>query len=529
MSTNTVDVLVIGAGPVGLFCANELHRHGLTCRIVDKKQTLSDKSKALGIHVRTLDVLADCNLLPPILSQGHKVIGAIIKAGGKTLVDATLESLPSHRHYLIDLPQDKTEVVFYNALIEKSIPVEWQSELTGITQEKKVVTTLKKENGVTEIVESQWVIACDGAHSTIRHLLQLPFEGSKYKQNWWLADLIIDWELAENRMVIYVSKFGPMACFPMGKKRYRIVMTAPDGQDKSPDLEDIRAAFQKRSSDKATLSHPVWMSSFSIHHRQVAQYRVGNIFLAGDAAHIHSPMGGQGLNTGIQDIYNLVWKLALVHKRLANPDLLDSYHEERHPVGENVLRTTDIMTKMFLLKNPIAIAARNFFLRQALSFEFIKNKLITNLAELNIHYDKSPIVTNLGNNTFFKAGFYLPDGEVKARGENSKETLHTLVQGTFHHLLLFPGKDKSSIPFLINLGKAIQKKYPEAIRVHIIVSDIPSLPQELIWIDENESLQTACKISDTFAVLVRPDKYIALTLSKVKEGELLTYFNYYFN
>ncbi|WP_020424300.1 FAD-dependent monooxygenase [Legionella tunisiensis] len=341
MAENRLDVLVVGAGPVGLFCANELTRHGIPCRIIDKKAELSDKSKALGIHIRTLDVLEDCGFIDEILAQGLKVEGALLKAHEKLLVDVDFSLVEGDRHYLVDLPQDKTERILHAGLVTKGLQVEWQTELTGIEQAANhTIATLKRADGSSEQVNAAWIIACDGSHSTLRHLVNADFLGATYKEVWWLADLHIDWNLPKNKMAIFVSHHGPMAAFPMGEKRYRLVLVAPEGSsiDATPTIQDIEQAFKQRSAENATLSDPIWLTQFGIHHRQIQQYRYGRLFFAGDAAHIHSPMGGQGLNTGIQDIYNLIWKLTLVQKGLAQDSLLDSYHKERYPIGKGVLK-----------------------------------------------------------------------------------------------------------------------------------------------------------------------------------------------
>lgn len=319
MSQQNIDVLIVGAGPVGLFCANEVMRHGLTCRIIDKKTQLSEQSKALGIHIRTLNVLEDCGCIDEILQQGHKVEGVLFKSKGKTLVDASFASIDADRHYLIDLPQNQTEAILAHTLQAKGTPIEWETELTHVSQSPTEITaTIRKPNNKIELVNANWLIACDGAHSTVRHQVQAEFKGAKYDQTWWLADLLIDWQISDKRMVVYITNQGPLACFPMGNKRYRLVLSAPPGEKPTDlTLEDIQQVFKERSSDPATLSHPIWLSQFSLHHRQIQQYRYDRMFFAGDAAHIHSPMGGQGLNTGIQDIYNLVWKLALVEKNRA--------------------------------------------------------------------------------------------------------------------------------------------------------------------------------------------------------------------
>lgn len=527
MSESILDVLVVGAGPVGLFCANELTRHGLNCRIIDKKQGLSEKSKALGIHIRTLDVLEDCGFIDEIIAQGLKVDGILFKSKEKELINATFAKVEANRHFLIDLPQNKTEEILNKGLIAKDLNVNWQTELTEIEQTTRtVIATLKQADGSSEKVQASWVIACDGSHSTLRKCLYAEFVGSSYKQTWWLADLLIDWNLPENKMVIYISDKGPLACFPMGKKRYRLVMTAPETiEHKEPSMDDIEKAFKQRCSDKATLSDPIWLSQFGIDHKQIQKYRYNRVFFAGDAAHVHSPMGGQGLNTGIQDIYNLAWKLALVHKGFADESLLDSYHSERYPIARNVLKKTGVMTQMVMLTNPLLIGLRNAFMKMITSFDVSKNFILKDIAELSICYAKSPIVKVLGTKTGFKIGEFLIDFPLIDTKSKEKKQLHQITQGTMHHLFFFAGTDTNQLSALIETIAAVDQQFNGLLKTHLVLSNAKCKAPHTnsVWLDPNQGAHKRYAIQQPTAVLIRPDKYIGLTQTPVNQEELLCY------
>lgn len=529
---NSLDVLVVGAGPVGLFCANELIRHGLNCRIIDKKATLSDKSKALGIHIRTLDVFKDCGFFEPVVEHGLAVEGMLIRSQGKDLVNASFKDIPANHHFLIDLPQDKTERILYEGLQAKSLDVEWQTELLSFSEEGSTVRArVRNHAGEEEEIECSWLIACDGAHSTVRQIANMPFIGGEYQQNWWLADLFIDWKLPENRMILYLSAKGPLACFPMGQKRYRIVMTAPSQNEQDPDISDIREEFKARTShEEAALSNPQWITKFYIHYRQVKHYRQKHVFFAGDAAHIHSPLGGQGLNTGIQDIYNLVWKLALVHKGLAKEALLDSYHEERYPIGREVLKKTDILTRAVIIKNPLAITLRNACLSFLMSFKVIKKKFIKQAAELDISYAGSPIVSESGRNKQFSAGYFLLDFSLMNMKTQSMQPLSEIVRGTKHHLLLFAGKNSADVSILADAIRQVHEQFEKIVSTHLILShDIvyPDCPAA-VWLDEKQEVHRDYAIEQPMAVLLRPDKYIGLLQLPVNTQVLIRYLKQWF-
>jgi 2-polyprenyl-6-methoxyphenol hydroxylase-like FAD-dependent oxidoreductase len=529
LSPNNIDVLIVGAGPVGLFCANELLRHGLTCRIIDKKSHLSEQSKALGLHIRTLDVLEDCGLLDKIKQQGQKVDGALIKSNDKILVDANFSSLTcTDRHYLIDLPQNQTEEILYQSLLEKGGTVDWETELTHISQAPEEITATLKTGNFIQLYNANWLIACDGAHSTVRHLLNMEFKGAPYKQMWWLADVHIDWQVNEHRFAAYIDKNGPLACFPMGGKRWRIVMTATNESLEAPTLNDIAQVFKQRVSDNAVLYNPIWLSAFSIHHRQIQHYREDRVFFSGDAAHIHSPMGGQGLNTGLQDVYNLVWKLAMVIKKQARPKLLDTYHEERFPIGQDVLKKTDMMTRMILLKNPLAIRLRNLFIRFMASIPFIKNQLIKDIAELSISYNKSSIVHISGHNHSLKAGSYIPNFELIDAVSQKKQNSKTLTKGTLHHLFIFAGQKANKIPYAIQLAQALTQKYAHTIKVHLVLIEKTTSidPRISLLLDPNKEVHRQYKLKKTSLLLVRPDKYIGMVQTPINEKKFQKNFIY---
>lgn len=525
MSANLFDVLVVGAGPVGLFCANELMRQGLHCRIIDKKAELSDKSKALALHIRTLDLLADCGFIAEVLIQGLKVEGIIVKSKAKELINASFAHLSANHHFLIDLPQDKTERILYQGLINKGINVNWQTELIEIAQTANAVTaTVQHADGHSEKINASWLIACDGAHSTLRKLLYAKFTGLSINQTWWLADLHITWDLPENKMVVYLGDKGPLACFPIGEKRYRLVMSAPKKiEHKQPTLEDITQLFNLRSSDEAVLSNPNWISQFGIEQRQLEKYRYGRVFFAGDAAHVHSPVGGQGLNTGMQDIYNLAWKLALVHKGFAHEQLLDSYQKERQPIAHNVVKKTGAMTRLIMLTNPVLIGLRNRVMQLATSFDFIKNYLLKDIAELDISYAKSPIVNNLGRSTAFKIGEFLNDFPLIDVQSQAEKQLHQITRGTLHHLFLFDGFANSQLAMLTELAFIVEQRYRGLINTHLVLANpTDEVPQTgSVWIDNEQKVYKRFAIQHSTAVLIRPDKYIGLTQTPINQEELL--------
>jgi hypothetical protein len=236
-------------------------------------------------------------------------------------------------------------------------------------------------------------------------------------------------------------------------------------------------------------------------------------------------MGGQGLNTGLQDGYNLIWKLALVQKKLAKEDLLDSYHAERFPVGQMVLKKTDMMTKAFIIKNPLLISLRNFIMSKAMSIKGIRKKLAKSMAEVDISYATSPIVSNLGSTKHIKAGNFMVDFYLRNANKKDLTPLHDIVRGTAHHLLLFAGLHSSDVTNLVDVAKCISDKYPDLIIPEIILcQEQANLDSKAtIWIDDQQQVHHLYDIEQPTALLFRPDKYIGLTQTPVDKEALMNY------
>jgi 2-polyprenyl-6-methoxyphenol hydroxylase-like FAD-dependent oxidoreductase len=283
---------------------------------------------------------------------------------GKRIVHVGFDHIESRHNYVVILPQADTERLMAKRLAALGVEVERGRQLVGITQEDAGVETQIAVQGSShaECARFSWVAGCDGAHSTVRHLLDIPFEGKAFEEVFCLADLHIDGNVPDDEMTAHLSKGNIQAFFPMpGNRRFRIIFERHDGAppQNDPSLSEFQEAMDAFGPKGCQVSDPTWMARFHISQRQVKNYRKGRVFLAGDAAHIHSPIGGQGMNTGIQDACNLAWKLALVTSGRAKESLLDSYEAERKPIGSNLLRATGAATKVLLWRNPVAEAVRN--------------------------------------------------------------------------------------------------------------------------------------------------------------------------
>jgi 2-polyprenyl-6-methoxyphenol hydroxylase-like FAD-dependent oxidoreductase len=398
---NNPKVLVVGAGPVGLTLANELARHGIAVRIVDKAAARTDKSKALVLWSRTLELLDDAGYVKPFLSAGFAAHGAQISNGRDVVARVTLDSIDSRFPYALMIAQSETERVLEEQLLTHGVTVERSTEMTGLADKGNAVeATLKKADGGSETVTADWLAGCDGAHSTVRHGLALSFEGSTMDSDWWLADGNIAGLEPKDRLHIFWHRDGILAFFPIGGERWRVIGdlgVAAGAERADPTVEQINTMLKQRATPGISFSNPIWLSAFRINERKVKEYAKGRVFLAGDAAHIHSPAGGQGMNTGMQDAFNLAWKLALVIEGSARRSLLDSYSPERSAVGDRVLKNAGRLTEAAILRNPLLQSIRNTVVRFGAGFPVIQHKVANQLAEMDIGYPESPLTVKNGH------------------------------------------------------------------------------------------------------------------------------------
>jgi 2-polyprenyl-6-methoxyphenol hydroxylase-like FAD-dependent oxidoreductase len=395
-----VDVLVVGAGPVGLLLANECARRGLGWRLVEAHATQSIHSKALAIFPRTLEVLDMAGLVAPFLEVANRVTSVSVVTHERRL--ARMEFAPDESPYRFAamVPQDVTEKLLVEELRAKGGVVEYETSFVSALQHDDRVSVTLDRKGQQTTLEAAFVVGCDGAHSTVRHLLNLPFEGAEYHDLFILADVETNETLPASELQLCPSELGPFAIFPMSATRRRVIATIETAEGDAPSLDLVRKVVSQRGPKDVEIRALRWSSYFHIHHRQVARLRVGRMFIAGDAAHIHSPFGGQGMNTGMQDVWNLVWKLDLVLRGHGNEQLLESYSAERRPVIKQVVETTDLMTRVMTAPSKLAQALRDAVIPMVSRLAPFQHAFVQRLSELGIAYRGSPIVEGPGARYF---------------------------------------------------------------------------------------------------------------------------------
>jgi 2-polyprenyl-6-methoxyphenol hydroxylase-like FAD-dependent oxidoreductase len=389
-------VLISGGGPVGMTMASELARYGVAVRIVDKAAERTDKSKALVLWSRTLELLDRGGGSVPFVEAGFKALAVNFIAGDKVIGRVAMDSVQSPYPYALMLPQSETERLLEERLGTQGVKVERRVELVTFTQrDDGVEAVLQHVDGREEIVSAAWLIGCDGAHSAVRHTLGAPFTGETMDSDWMLADVhMTGYPYPDNEASVFWHRDGVFVIFPISPGRYRVLADLPpSGAQHPPDptLEEAQAVIDRRGPSGLKAFDPIWLAGFRINGRKVSQYRWGRTFLAGDAAHIHSPAGGQGMNTGMQDAFNLAWKLALVVHGVCGEQLLDSYSPERSQVGDEVLKSAGRLTAIGTMRNPVAQAVRNLVGHVAFGLSSVQHAFADNMTEVTIGYAESPL------------------------------------------------------------------------------------------------------------------------------------------
>ncbi|MGA8036495.1 MAG: FAD-dependent monooxygenase [Candidatus Acidiferrales bacterium] len=395
------EVLVAGAGPVGLGMASELARYGLSVRIVDKSEARTDKSKALAVWTRTLELMDRMGCTEKFLAAGLKAESAKILAGGETIASVDMHTIQSPYSFVLMIPQSETERLLEEQLATYGVNVERKTELTSFEDHgDSVACTLRRSDGREERVVTSWLIGCDGAHSIVRHQLGMEFHGDTMPTDFILADVKLTGVKGPPSVDIYWHEDGVIAVFPMPSGRFRLIADVGEskaGEDAAshrpdPTLDEVQMIVDRRIGGGAQASDPAWLANFTINERKVSDYSSGRVYLAGDAAHIHSPAGGQGMNLGIQDACNLAWKLALVARGICKDEpLLLSYSAERSAVAELVLEATGKATAAAVLRGGVAQSIRNQLASLALGFAPVQRKIADALSEVAVAYHESPL------------------------------------------------------------------------------------------------------------------------------------------
>jgi 2-polyprenyl-6-methoxyphenol hydroxylase-like FAD-dependent oxidoreductase len=396
------DVLVVGAGPTGLMLANQLARRGVRILIIDRHAGPSLQTRALGVQARTLEIYSHLGIVDHALELGKRTAGANMWANGRRAARVPLGDIGrdlSPYPYVLILGQDDNERLLGEALRNRGIAVQWNTELVGLTQQADQVTArLKSSDGSIREVTAAWIGGCDGAHSAVRELNTIAFEGAPYEHVFFVADTQATGPMVKDELNVYLWHDGFHLFFPMrGTDHWRVVGIVPPEMRARSDLtfETVVPSMRKEAGSGLSFQECSWFSTYRIHHRRAGRFRDRRCFLLGDAAHIHSPVGAQGMNTGLQDAYNLAWKLALVVSERASAALLDTYSDERIPVARQLLSTTDRAFSLVVSDTRLAGLIRTRVIAKVLAFamkiERVRRLAFRTISQIGIRYPQSPL------------------------------------------------------------------------------------------------------------------------------------------
>lgn len=507
--------LIVGAGPTGLALAAQLRSLGVSFRIIDRQLSGTRESRALAVQPRTLELLRTLGVSEQLTERGNDAVELHMHAGGRVrrlqLFQVGLEDTAFP--FLLFVSQAETEQVLTDYLAAGGVQVDRGLELVALTSSSdNMKCKLCRRDGQTEEVSARYVIGCDGAHSTVRELAGIPFQGAAYPQTFALGDLDVEGGLDPEAVHTFMGPEGMLLFFPLGSPApWRMIGMVPSGipahsEGKLPEvsLQELQAIVGRYTHD-LELRDPVWLRYFRIHHRQAARYRSDRVFLAGDAAHVHSPAGAQGMNTGIQDSWNLGWKLGLVERGAADVALLDSYQEERLPVGGFVLRFTDRAFSLATSRNPVLRFMRPRVAPRLLSLLAqlgrARASAFRTIAQLNISYRKSSVVEEGEPSPSGgpRAGDRFPDLPVELDGRTV--WIQELLGPASFHLLLCGPPDEWDDTRIANLREQCE----DAVAVHLLAREGG---RGVLQDRKGDSLRRV-GIKHAGQYLVRPDGYVA--------------------
>ncbi len=507
-------VLVVGGRVTGLVMASELARHGIAVRIIDLSPGIDPHSRATFLHSRSLEIFAALGLAQDIVERSQPLHGVCVYSNGRFAGRAEQLPVDSPFPHTIALSQAKIEALLERHLNGLGVTVERSTKLSAMEHTADgVAAVLQHSDGGIETCYTPWLIGCDGAHSTVRHLMGESFPGEASPFGYMLADVAIDGPLDPSDAYMCLSDEGELFLFNLDEGRRLVVANREIGSDlcQPPSLAEIQEAVARRGIPDLHLSDPRWLSHFHIHYRLAPHYRQRHAFLAGDAAHVNSLIGGQGMNTGIQDAFNLAWKLALVMRGLAPQSWLDSYEMERRQVAEEVIKTTMAVTDEAELFSSLSEEERKKIVAHMFIPESERMRSRRHLEEIDLDYGDSPLC--LGGAVGFAGGPPAGAQCVDTTGlfiDGQEGSFFDLLCRTKHLLILFASPPLEGS--LLDIVEAVLRSDGHWIDVLVAMPRGPKagLPAEVAVIEDPQgALFRRYGIETGGLYLIRPDGYVA--------------------
>jgi 2-polyprenyl-6-methoxyphenol hydroxylase-like FAD-dependent oxidoreductase len=531
-------VLVVGAGPTGLAFAAVCLRLGLSVRLVEKKSGPSITSKAIGLQYRVSEILACMGVADRFLRRSGSPTTVNMYAQSRRLVSLQFKTeghesgCGAFQPRPLMIAQSETEEILGDVVRERGGDIEWNTELTGLTQNaERVVAQLRLPDGTEQFAACDWLVSCEGAHSIARNAIGAEFAGKTYPLAFVMADVELRGAIAPGENHVWMHPDGSFAALPFPQKdRWRLfveVTRQPRRSSANVDLAMIRELMKERIGDIALhIDNPTWISPFGINCRLVDRYRRGRVLLAGDAAHIHSPTGGQGIATGIQDAINLAWKLARVIAG-APADLLDTYEHERRAHAEEVLHETNRTTSIFFAPTPFARILRDGIVLPLLRSAWVQRRMFAKLSQLHVHYRRSRLSRDdrplWSLHTGLRPGERAPDFLLRHHAGTPRTSLFELLSSGRPLALVSPGEAAC-----VRIDALLALLGSFSVEGWIVVD-----PQTAPWqghsralTDTHRELERLYGLRGEFLCLIRPDDHIGLIQAPIDETALRAYLRY---
>ncbi len=522
------DVLVVGGGPTGLTLACELRRHGVSCRLVERSVVRVERTRAADVQSRTLEIFDDLGVVVDVLSRGKRVSAMTIYDRFEPLVRLDYRADDTAFPFVVALSQTETERILDARLGELGGAVEHGVALESFRAEADgVVAHLVHRDGTEEIVETEWLVGCDGAASSVREGAGIHASDGGPTQPFIAADATMDWALPPDETGLFMADDGFLLVLPLpGDRRVRVIANTRS-LARMPDLDEVSAIASKRAGAPVVLSEPAVVGSYQSHRRVACSFRAGRVLLAGDAAHTGSPVGGHGMNQGVQDAYNLGWKLGLVLRGRAREALLDTYDEERRAVARGFARELDFAARLQLSRYTVPGDKREKLMKFATRCEPLRRSVLDCAVEQSPTYERSWLVQDGGSYPPAPgpaAGTRAPDVRLSGRPGN----LHEALRGVGHKLLLFLGSASPPDDALRRLEATVtelRKRWSELVEVRTVVAvggQVPAWADQVI-VDNDSGMHARYAVTSDCAYLIRPDGYIGFRTHPVVPDAMLGY------
>jgi len=523
------DALIIGAGPVGLTLAHELARRGVAPLVIDRASGIREVSKALILHVRTQEALASMGLTQALRAEAEPLTEIVVHAYGKHVGSWHMDGIDSAAPHPLILGQNRTQHLLLDGLARHGGEVHWGVEATTLeVRDDGASATLRGPDGTETTVEARYVVGCEGSNSLTRKTLGLNFEGERYSGEQFIqADCRLRWRLPSGRSYLFLTADGYMMAIEMPGGVTRIFISLPDDSaagaaaaaaqlgaveavHEQPTLDEIAGHLTRLTGIACELSDPVWLARYRTSHRYADRFQARAGFVAGDAAHVHVPIGGQGMNTGVQDAFNLGWKLAGVLKGELTAPVLDSYSAERHPVAAGLIRGTDLAYRGVLrpseFRQNMARLLGPFLVRSETVQTFVRNTL----EELKIAYPDSPLNFDAGGAGGPAPGERTLDATVVSGESGATTRISALSAGPAWTLLLFAA-DTASLSEAVAVAGEAKRRFGVGVEARIVwpSHDRPNgVDEAALLFDPLREAHRKYGVQSPAIFLLRPDTFV---------------------